>query len=193
MFRAVLACLLALVGGSAFASYASTVEGTLAADNVYLTGATPTELCAKFDRLRFRTDWYTYERAFFFYVPASGGSQDRCIGYAEDNRDTAWFSYNVMECGTVNLVNAAWECAAEDQPSVGTDSGVLEFVAAGPSLGGGGGVGVDMSVGWITDLSPAQGGEIAGAVLAIWALGWGFRTLIRTLRETDSETNHESE
>jgi hypothetical protein len=42
------------------------------------------------------------------------------------------------------------------------------------------------------DLPPFQldtegGAAIAAAVLAIWALGWGFRVLIRTLRETDGE------
>lgn len=30
-------------------------------------------------------------------------------------------------------------------------------------------------------LSPAEGALIAGAILAIWAIGFGFRALIRTL------------
>lgn len=42
------------------------------------------------------------------------------------------------------------------------------------------------------DLPPFQldaegGAAIAGAVLAVWAVAWGFRVLIRTLRETDGE------
>lgn len=34
-------------------------------------------------------------------------------------------------------------------------------------------------------LDTADGASIAGAVLAIWAIGWAFRVLIRTLRHTD--------
>jgi len=192
-WRVLLWLALSLSGTSSWASYASTVEGTLSPDNVYLTGADPTELCAKFDRLRFRTDWYTHERAFFHYVSGGSGEQDKCVGYPEGDRSQAWFQFNVMECGTVNPVNAAWECAASEQPSVGTDSGVLDFVAAGPSLGGGSGEGGPMSVGWITDLTPEQGGQIAGAILAIWAFGWGIRVLIRTLNTVDGETQSESE
>ena len=30
-------------------------------------------------------------------------------------------------------------------------------------------------------LDAAEGAAIAGAVLAVWAVGWAFRTLIRTL------------
>lgn len=34
-------------------------------------------------------------------------------------------------------------------------------------------------------LDAAEGAAIAGAVLAIWAIGWAFRALIQTLRNTD--------
>lgn len=34
-------------------------------------------------------------------------------------------------------------------------------------------------------LDTADGASIAGAVLAIWAIGWAFRVLIRTLKHTD--------
>lgn len=41
-------------------------------------------------------------------------------------------------------------------------------------------------------LTTEEGALIAGAVLAVWAIGWAARMLIRTL-SIDSETNHESE
>ena len=34
-------------------------------------------------------------------------------------------------------------------------------------------------------LSADEGAVIAGAILAIWAIGFGFRALIRTLKNTD--------
>ena len=42
-------------------------------------------------------------------------------------------------------------------------------------------------------LDAAEGAAIAGAVLAIWAIGWAFRALIQTLRHTDGNqpTNQE--
>lgn len=42
-------------------------------------------------------------------------------------------------------------------------------------------------------LDAAEGAAIAGAVLAIWAIGWAFRVLIQTLRNTDGNqsTNQE--
>ena len=42
-------------------------------------------------------------------------------------------------------------------------------------------------------LDAAEGAAIAGAVLAIWAIGWAFRALIQTLRNTDGNqsTNQE--
>jgi len=174
-----------------FAGYASTVQGSVSADTVYLTGGTASELCAKFDRLRFRADWYTHERGFFVYVPAASSGPDQCVGYAEADRAQVWLDFDVMDCEQPNAVNPAWTCATSDVPSVGTDSGVTEFVVAGPSLGGSGGG--DMSLGWLTDLSPEQGGQIAGAILAIWAFGWGIRVLIKTLNTVDGETQSERE
>lgn len=40
-------------------------------------------------------------------------------------------------------------------------------------------------------LTAAEGASIAGAVLAVWAVGWAFRALIQTLKNTDgnSETS----
>lgn len=35
-------------------------------------------------------------------------------------------------------------------------------------------------------LSLEDGGKIAGAVLLVWAAGWGVRVLIQTLRHTDA-------
>ncbi len=32
------------------------------------------------------------------------------------------------------------------------------------------------------ELTPEEGAQIAGAVLAVWAVGWAFRVLIQTLR-----------
>lgn len=34
-------------------------------------------------------------------------------------------------------------------------------------------------------LTAEEGAQIAGAILAIWALGWGFRVLLQTLKKTD--------
>jgi hypothetical protein len=41
-------------------------------------------------------------------------------------------------------------------------------------------------------LDPADGALIAGAITAIWAIGWGFRALIRALH-VDSVTREEGE
>lgn len=41
-------------------------------------------------------------------------------------------------------------------------------------------------------LSPAEGAEIASAVLAVWALGWGLRQVIRVLK-SDGDSTSESE
>lgn len=34
-------------------------------------------------------------------------------------------------------------------------------------------------------LSAAEGASIAGAILAVWAIGWGIRMLIQTLKISD--------
>jgi len=39
----------------------------------------------------------------------------------------------------------------------------------------------------LTHLSVTDGASIAGAILAIWAIGWAFRVLIRTLSVSDGE------
>lgn len=41
-------------------------------------------------------------------------------------------------------------------------------------------------------LSTAEGALIASAILAIWAVGWGFRMLIQTLN-TDGKPTSESD
>jgi hypothetical protein len=43
------------------------------------------------------------------------------------------------------------------------------------------------------NLDEAGGAQIAGAVLAVWAIGWAFRVLIRTLKSTDGNSTSESE
>lgn len=45
----------------------------------------------------------------------------------------------------------------------------------------------------LLSLTTEEGAAIAGAVLAIWAVGWGFRALIQTLRHTDGNSTSESE
>lgn len=40
-------------------------------------------------------------------------------------------------------------------------------------------------------LSADEGAAIAGAILAIWAVGWGFRAFIQTLRHTDGNSTTE--
>lgn len=43
----------------------------------------------------------------------------------------------------------------------------------------------------VLSLSPEEGASISGAVLLIWAVGWGFRVLIQTLRNTDGTQTQE--
>jgi len=38
----------------------------------------------------------------------------------------------------------------------------------------------------VLDLDAAQGGAIAAAIGLVWAVGWGIRTLARTLKNVDS-------
>ena len=40
-------------------------------------------------------------------------------------------------------------------------------------------------------LSADEGVVIASAILAIWAIGWGFRALIQTLKHTDGNSSSE--
>jgi len=42
-------------------------------------------------------------------------------------------------------------------------------------------------------LSEAEGALIAGAILAVWAFGWGIRAVIRTVNSSDGNTTLESE
>jgi len=43
----------------------------------------------------------------------------------------------------------------------------------------------------VLNLTPYEGGVIAGAVLAVWAVGFVFRALIRLLRDTDNKGTYE--
>ena len=43
----------------------------------------------------------------------------------------------------------------------------------------------------LLNLETADGALIAGAVLAVWAVGFGFKALIQTLKSTDGTTVHE--
>lgn len=40
-------------------------------------------------------------------------------------------------------------------------------------------------------LSADEGAVIASAILAIWAIGWGFRAIIQTLKHTDGNSTSE--
>lgn len=42
-------------------------------------------------------------------------------------------------------------------------------------------------------LGTGEGAQIAAAVLAIWAIGWGFRVLVQALKKTDGESSTESD
>lgn len=42
-------------------------------------------------------------------------------------------------------------------------------------------------------LDTAEGAAIAGAVLAVWAVGWAFRVLIQSLRNTDGSSSTSQE
>lgn len=43
----------------------------------------------------------------------------------------------------------------------------------------------------VLSLSPEEGAAISGAVLLTWVVGWGFRVLIQTLRNTDGNQTKE--
>lgn len=45
----------------------------------------------------------------------------------------------------------------------------------------------------LLSMDTADGALIAGAVLAVWAVGFAFRAYIQTLRTSDGSTNHESD
>lgn len=45
----------------------------------------------------------------------------------------------------------------------------------------------------LLNLDTADGALIAGAVLAVWAVGFCLRALIQTLKSSDGVTNHESD
>lgn len=39
----------------------------------------------------------------------------------------------------------------------------------------------------LTRISPAEGAQIAGAILLIWAMGWAFRVIARSLNVGEKE------
>lgn len=41
-------------------------------------------------------------------------------------------------------------------------------------------------------LDAAEGAAIAGAILAVWAVGWAFRMLIQTLKTSDGNSTLEN-
>lgn len=44
------------------------------------------------------------------------------------------------------------------------------------------------------NLSESDGAQIAGAILAVWALAWAYRVLVRHLRTSDGATEpHDGE
>ena len=43
----------------------------------------------------------------------------------------------------------------------------------------------------VLSLTTEEGAAIGGAVLLIWAAGWGFRVLIQTLKHTDGNLTNE--
>lgn len=48
-----------------------------------------------------------------------------------------------------------------------------------------------MSTPW-QSLTAADGAQISAAILLVWATGWGFRTLIRFLKESDEASKGEA-
>lgn len=40
----------------------------------------------------------------------------------------------------------------------------------------------------LLNLTAAEGALIAGAVLAVWGVAWGFRVVIQTLKHTDGNS-----
>jgi len=40
----------------------------------------------------------------------------------------------------------------------------------------------------LTRISPTEGAQIAGAILLVWAIGWAFRMVARSLNVDDKES-----
>jgi hypothetical protein len=45
----------------------------------------------------------------------------------------------------------------------------------------------------LQSLTVEEGGAIAGAVLAVWAVGWGVRVLVQMVRFTDGNSSTKEE
>jgi len=43
----------------------------------------------------------------------------------------------------------------------------------------------------VLSLTPQEGGVIAGAILAVWAVGFAIRLLIQLLRDSDGKSTYE--
>lgn len=62
-----------------------------------------------------------------------------------------------------------------------------------PSSSSASGVVVNVSNTLLPDLDASGGAQIAGAVLAVWAIGWAFRMLIRALNSDGNSVTSTSE
>jgi len=187
MLRRALAVLIfGLSCGASWAGWGSIQYGPYDAEGIYSLADSPEALCQKFsDRVYVEADW-GFSRMYFKYENPHGpsGGMPVCAMYSDAALTESWGDwFAIMDCSVLpNPFGSSWVCPSADQLGWGVES-----------FGPWSTEDSSMSVGWITDLSPEQGGQIAGAILAIWALGWAFRTAIRALKTVDGETNHESE
>jgi len=167
MVRALLALLLSACSCGALAFWSNTATY----DDFVFRGDTAAAVCAKFNAITWTDPWL---EGLSWSVSGSN-----CTA---EHPTAGTLNYPLVDCSVGSCPPAERLFSAY---------GYLDQAPYGYVLAGSGG-GV-LSAGWLTDLTPEQGGLIAGAILAVWALGWGFRVLIRTLKTVDGETNHESE
>jgi hypothetical protein len=92
----------------------------------------------------------------------------------------------VFDCA----INASLCSAPTDSAEQGFYFGATSSTGGGSSTGS---VTVVVQVPDILNLSPEQGGEISGAILLVWAVGWAFRVAIQALRKTDGEPSSTKE
>jgi len=188
LVRALLSALLAFFAVPCMAGWGSIQYGeTPSPDGIYLLAPTAGEVCAKYNNLHFNEADWGFSRMYFKLEPSFGpsGGVPSCVMYTDAAFTDYWGDwFQIMDCTDLpNPFGSSWVCPSGESPLGWGVASYGPWESEEPT----------MSVGWITDLTPEQGGQIAGAILAIWAFGWGIRVLIRTLNTVDGETQSESE
>ncbi|MBA2675547.1 hypothetical protein [Ramlibacter sp.] len=126
-------------------------------------------------------------RAYFKW---NGG--DKCEPYAEP-------AFTTGLGGWILVVDCAGPAAGYCSPPTDSASSGFYFGPASTTSGGAGTSGgassitVALEAPDIFKLTPQQGTDIAGAILALWAAAYAIRMVVRALKSTDGESTSESE